>query len=436
MRDRTQTLTDLELLVLSREGDSSAYAELWSRHHRAGLAAARAISPRLDAEDLVSEAYLKILDLVRRGKGPKGAFRPYLYQVIRSLSADWGKVPESSAEYLDELPPAAGREPWDEGSFDLATTSTAFNSLNERWQSVLWYTEVEGLRPRHAAKLLGTTPNGASALAKRARDALRAAWVEAHVNRQLAEAACQSVLEQLPRYRKGTASLRARREVDAHLAECPKCRNAAEGLTYISQRLALVLAWIFVGGGSAAALLSTFGTQTAQAAVLAAPTLAEGTVPGFATTTLGSHSAAGGVGAASSGATSAGVGAASAGAAAAGGAAVSASGIVLTAAAGVLALAVAGAAVVVSTAPQEEVTIASAPENDHSQVTPASSDAEPGTNGADSSDIADDAGTAVADDDNAAPVDESEEVPPPTQDHLRDGRTPRGASVGSVTAAA
>lgn len=68
--------TDGELLDACRGGRTEAFAPLWERHRRAGIVAARNLAPGLDAEDLVSEAYLKIYELVVDGRGPTGAFRP------------------------------------------------------------------------------------------------------------------------------------------------------------------------------------------------------------------------------------------------------------------------------------------------------------------------------------------------------------------------
>ena len=54
----------------------------------------------------------------------------------------------------------------------------AFASLPERWQAVLWHTEIEGARPADVAPLLGLTANGVAALAYRAREGLRQAYLQ------------------------------------------------------------------------------------------------------------------------------------------------------------------------------------------------------------------------------------------------------------------
>jgi len=262
--------SDTELLTLSREGDAGAFGALWERHRLPALVAAQNIAPTLDADDLVSDAYLKVFELIQQGKGPTGAFRPYLYRVISSLAADRFRSPETQSANLEEIPDLGEVGPWEEGSFDLNAAARAFESLPERWQSVLWYTEVEGLPPREIAPLLGISANSVSALAVRAREGLQSAWVEAHLNMQLRDESCRSVRANLQRYQRGKLTARRSREVAAHLDRCDSCSAAAAELSTLNKQLALVLALIFIGGGSATALLQQFGTLGAGATAGAA----------------------------------------------------------------------------------------------------------------------------------------------------------------------
>ena len=257
---------DAELLSRTSNGDATAYAELWHRHHRAGLTAARGLAPQQDPHDLVSEAFTRILALVQDGRGPKGAFRPYMYQVIKAIGIDWGRRQESSSEEIEDLPDPDDVGPWRENAFDRDATVVAFGSLNERWQSVLWYTEVEGLRPREVAKLLGVTANTVSALAVRAKSALRSAWVEAHLNPDLGDPACQAALKELQRYDRGKLTAAASRAVEAHLDDCEACRGALAELSRMNRQLALVLVGLTVGISAAPALLAALAPATPAAA--------------------------------------------------------------------------------------------------------------------------------------------------------------------------
>ncbi|OOB92110.1 RNA polymerase sigma factor [Rathayibacter sp. VKM Ac-2630] len=81
---------DAELIARVREGDAAASAELWRRHAPAARSVARAWSS-LDADDLVSEAFLRTFDALARGGGPDGAFRPYLFTAVRNVASSWGR---------------------------------------------------------------------------------------------------------------------------------------------------------------------------------------------------------------------------------------------------------------------------------------------------------------------------------------------------------
>ncbi|UOR02115.1 sigma-70 family RNA polymerase sigma factor [Leucobacter allii] len=303
--------SDAELLDDCRAGDTAAFGVLWERHRRAGYVAARNLAPSLSADDLVAEAYLRILELVTDGRGPHGAFRPYLYRVIRSIAADTYRSPEDSSDELDAIPDLTDAVPWEERSFDRDAAARAFGTLNERWQAVLWYTEVEGMPPREVAKLLGISPNSVSALAVRAREGLQSAWVEAHVDRELADAACRTTLGHLQRYQRGKLTAAASRDVAAHLDACDSCAAAAREYTVLNRQLALVLAGILLGIGPASALLAGLGPSTAASA-------ATGATAGIASPGSGAGAGSGGAaggnaaGAAGAGAAGAGTGLASA----------------------------------------------------------------------------------------------------------------------------
>ncbi|WP_181158552.1 sigma-70 family RNA polymerase sigma factor [Leucobacter massiliensis] len=258
--------SDEQLLAAWRAGDDAGVAELWERHHGAALHAARRIAPRLDPEDVASEAFLKIFETVRRGAGPHGAFRPYLYRVIRSIAYDRAHPAEEASDLLDLFPADMSGAPWEDAAFDESAAATAYASLTPRWQAVLWYSEVEGLPPREIAVLLGISANGVSALTIRAREALRSAWAEAHVLRSPVRAECRAALQELQRYTRGKLPARRSRAIAAHLAHCDACSRAAGELDTLNRRLALVLITVLLGvGGPAVAVLDPSASSAAQA---------------------------------------------------------------------------------------------------------------------------------------------------------------------------
>ena len=69
---------DAELIAAVRGGDVDAYGELFARHVDAARRLARQIAGPSDADDLVSDAFTKVLLVLQRGGGPDLAFRAYL----------------------------------------------------------------------------------------------------------------------------------------------------------------------------------------------------------------------------------------------------------------------------------------------------------------------------------------------------------------------
>lgn len=256
-QDAKPTTSDAELIERARSGDSRAFGELWRRHYRSAARVARQFTSSIDADDLVSEAYARIYQRVLAGGGPTGAFRPYLYTTIRNLASSWGAASrdiqvDMIEDYEDDrIPedPAA----W---ALDRTLTARAFRSLPERWQTVLWYTEVEGMDPHEVAPLLGMTANGVAALSYRAREGLRKAWLQAHVSDAVASGECQWALSKLGDHARDALSTRDRERLTAHLAGCAKCTIVSEEVEEVGSHLALVLLPLLLGGVAGGSLLA------------------------------------------------------------------------------------------------------------------------------------------------------------------------------------
>ncbi|WP_159793604.1 sigma-70 family RNA polymerase sigma factor [Puerhibacterium puerhi] len=252
MTIETTGVDDVDLVARLRDGDDGAYAELWRRHHEAGRRAASAITRTFDPDDVVQEAFTRVLAAVRRGGGPDGAFRPYLYAAVRNVVVDWGRAGRG-VQLVEE--PADGADPdaaFDDAVLERTVTGAAFRRLRPEWQAVLWYTEVEGMPPREAAPLLGLSPNAAAALAYRARDALRTAWLQAHVNDDAAEDGCRWTVERLGAYQRRTLARREHDRVEDHLATCVTCSALVVELDGVAASLRGVLLPLVLGPGAVA----------------------------------------------------------------------------------------------------------------------------------------------------------------------------------------
>ncbi|SDJ42801.1 RNA polymerase sigma factor, sigma-70 family [Actinokineospora alba] len=216
---------DQALLQRLRAGEDAAFGELFSRHCDAvrrlalGLAADRA-----EAEDLTAEAFFRVLQAIRRGSGPTDNVRGYLLIVARRVAWEWNGRRRDVPISDEELNHRVGADPdRTNQSTERNLITRAFTSLPERWRSVLWEVEVEGARPAVVAVNFGLSPNATAALARRARQGLRAAYLQAHLAIDRGSTGCRSVLEKLGAYTAGTIKGVERRKVRAHLATCPSC---------------------------------------------------------------------------------------------------------------------------------------------------------------------------------------------------------------------
>ncbi|HEY2430742.1 MAG TPA: sigma-70 family RNA polymerase sigma factor [Acidimicrobiales bacterium] len=234
---------DIELARRAGKGDSEAFEVLYRRHAAAAWRVAQAVTPsKEDASDAVSEAFTRVLQALAMGQlSPSVPFRPYLLATTRNAAIDEhryrSRVGRDPGVASAERPSSEG-EPGEQTILrtDTALVAEAFHSLPERWRSVLWLTEVEGVRVRDVGERMGISANGASQLAHRARTGLRERYLQAHI-RHGVPAACARTVSQLGAYAAGALGARATAQVDQHLAACPSCRERAAELRDIGSSL-------------------------------------------------------------------------------------------------------------------------------------------------------------------------------------------------------
>lgn len=255
--------SDAQIVEAVRGGDIGDFALLWRRHVDAARRAARAISPSSDPDDLVSEAFASILRVTKAGGGPSDAFRPYLLATLRNTAARWSRGSGLvSIEVVSERDLAhEGSDPIERIS-ERSSVAAVFGKLSARHRTLLWYLEVEGMKPRELAPLLGITPNAVSALALRARDSFRRAWLEAHIHDpSRAEDCrwfCQRVVAQRERPVRGEDAKRFR----GHMSTCRGCQLVAAEIDTVSQRLRSILP-VAMFGSLAAGLYAADGEAAA-----------------------------------------------------------------------------------------------------------------------------------------------------------------------------
>lgn len=224
-----ETASDGELSLRASDGDTTAFEALYRRHADSAWRLAFAVTGNADdAADAVSDAFTRVFQALPAGQLPEGdQFRPYLLAATRNAAIDTlrrtGRTqPTATMELLDSAAAGAGPHERAIASIDMAMIVRAFLDLPERWRSVLWLTEVEGIPAREAGPMLGLTPNAAAQLAVRARAGLRERFLQAHL--RTAAGSCTYTVERLGAYVAGALAPRDVAKVDQHLAGCADCR--------------------------------------------------------------------------------------------------------------------------------------------------------------------------------------------------------------------
>ncbi|WP_113693713.1 sigma-70 family RNA polymerase sigma factor [Amycolatopsis albispora] len=236
---------DEVLLAAVRDGDFGACDVLFRRHGAAARRAAmRWTGDSPDCDDLVAEAFVRVLIAVRSGAGPKQDMWPYLLVTMRNLAVSWQRR-QAKVDLWGEVPeqatPAAAADEVTVRRWQAGIAWAAFCTLPGRWRTVLWHTEVEGTPAAELAPMLGVSPNGVAVLAMRAREGLRRAYLQVQVP-DSSKPDCGLVRPEMAAWVRGALSVRRAARVVAHLDRCGPCRSVAAGLTEANLELRPALA--------------------------------------------------------------------------------------------------------------------------------------------------------------------------------------------------
>ncbi|MFH9550875.1 sigma-70 family RNA polymerase sigma factor [Streptomyces sp. NPDC017435] len=267
---------DTDLIGRMRSGDDTAYEELYRRHADAVRRYARTCCRDAHtADDLTAEVFARMLQAVRGGSGPEHAVRAYLLTCVRRVAAGWTRSAKReqlvddfavfaaqsarSSEAADDTAPVGsfgsgpGADVRAMHEAEQSMAMQAFRSLPERWQAVLWHTEVEDESPSEVAMLFGLDANGTRVLASRAREGLKQAYLQAHVSAALThDEECARYADQLGGYARRRLRTRAERGLRKHLDECAKCRLAALQIEEVASSIPAVVPVAVIGWFGAA----------------------------------------------------------------------------------------------------------------------------------------------------------------------------------------
>ena len=116
----------------------------------------------------------------------------------------------------------------------------AFGRLPARWREVWWQLEVEGKAPAAVAPMFGLSANGVSALAMRAREGLRQAYLEEHVGANV-PAACRTYAARVRRRGPRPAEPAPPGGHAGASRPLPPCQDLFTELTELNSRLGTIL---------------------------------------------------------------------------------------------------------------------------------------------------------------------------------------------------
>ncbi len=223
--------SDARLIAEFRQGDGGAGGLLFRRHAEPlRRVAAGWVNQPAERDDLVAEAFSCVLAVLRAGGGPRENLRPYLVVTMRNLAARWSRYRGRVEPHA--VVPGVGEA---EGADDLALrrstdelVRSAFHTLPVRWRMVLWSTVAEGRTAAELAPVLGVSPNGVAALACRAREGLRQAYLRAQQSPVTGERSCSQARRQFGSWLRGELPEGRSESIAAHVAVCMTCRTAVD----------------------------------------------------------------------------------------------------------------------------------------------------------------------------------------------------------------
>ncbi|MET8757558.1 sigma-70 family RNA polymerase sigma factor [Lentzea sp. NPDC004782] len=235
---------DADLVAFVRAGTVAAFGPLYERHVTAATRRTRYFARcSAEADALVSDGFMQVLEALLAGGGPTESFSAYLWRTITNLA--FARSRKEAREVPTEAPPVddAGRGHVRQESFldlaiegvvDRALVVRAFERLPGTSQQVLWYTEVLNMSPAEAAPILEIAPGAVAARAHRARDDLRTAWLAAHVDTVRPAGRCKAIVDELGGWIRQTLRTRRRSAVEQHLGGCLRCRKLVAELATLN----------------------------------------------------------------------------------------------------------------------------------------------------------------------------------------------------------
>lgn len=236
---------ETELLARARAGDRSAIGALYEAHRAAALHMAQLLAGPDRAEDLLADAFARVVARFHEGAGPDTNFHGYLFTAIRNRHRDLQRragreSPASDLPWLLDAPAELdGGDDGDDQDAALtdARAAAALARLPAPWRQVLVLLDVEGRSLPEVAVALAMTPAAVSSLAYRAREGLRTSYLdEVALPAPSSTPECDWLRPHLSRYVRGSLPRGTRTRAEEHLPGCPTCTPLLRELERVNAR--------------------------------------------------------------------------------------------------------------------------------------------------------------------------------------------------------
>lgn len=293
-----------ELLPLSASGDIDAYQELFNRYAEKLYNFIYYLTySREEAEDIAQESFIKVYEAIQERDVSSFNYQAYLYKTAKNFALQAVARRKREGLTLDEAieleETSISKDPERTVllSEQRSKVESASRELTDEQEIALLLKELEGFPYDTIAEVLDSNTNAVGALLSRARLKFREVFRMAHAQTEGIPDTCARITPLLSKYLDKEASPDETLMIEAHLPECPICRENLASMkeastTYRSLIPILPLATLKVWIGAKAALVgnvapeaagATAGTSTTSS-IAAAGTAAEGGATVTATT--------------------------------------------------------------------------------------------------------------------------------------------------------